>query len=112
MVRFKEDGQFLSSRRWVWTFLCQFLVLAEEVPVGLRLTWVMMASGERIVQEIPVYRVRLSRREVDAELTRLSPNAVVQITLPRRDVIKKAAHDWLWIVRKDELDVARAGEAE
>jgi len=26
--------------------------------------------------------------------------------------IKDAAHDWLWIVRKDELDVARAGEAE
>jgi hypothetical protein len=32
---------------------------------------------------------------------------VVQITLPLRDTIKDAAHDWLWIVRKDELDVPR-----
>lgn len=27
--------------------------------------------------------------------------------LPRRDTIKDAGHDWLRIVRKDELDVPR-----
>jgi hypothetical protein len=35
----------------------------------------------------------------------LRAGPVVQITLPRRDTIKDTAYDWLWIVRKDELDV-------
>ena len=158
---------FLSRPEVAPDFRCQFLVLAEEVPAGLRLTWLMLADGERIVQEIPVDRVRLSRRDVDAELTRLSLNAerwgmqparlesvyrrtvtipdhepvftdvfaasggyvwlrgfstseevtwtrhslrgdpVVQVALSRRDVIKDAAHDWLWIVRRGEFDVPR-----
>jgi len=158
---------FLSSPEVAPDLRCQFLVLAEELPLGLRLTWVMLPDGERIVQEIPVDRVRLSRRDVDAVFTRLSGNAerwgtqparlesvyrrtvtipdhepvftdafaasggyvwlrgfptsdqvtwtryslrgepAVRITLPRRDTIKDAAHDWIWIVRKDELDVPR-----
>ena len=115
----------------------------------------------------PLQLPRLSRRDVDAELTRLSLNAerwgmqparlesvyrrtvtipdhepvftdvfaasggyvwlrgfstseevtwtrhslrgdpVVQVALSRRDVIKDAAHDWLWIVRRGEFDVPR-----
>jgi hypothetical protein len=166
-VRPSVRQPFLSRPELTLDFRCQFLVLAEEVPVGLRLTWVMLPDGERIVQEIPVDRVRLSRRDVDVVFTRLSQNAerwgtqparlesvyrrtvtipdhepvftnafaasggyvwlrgfptsdqvtwtrsslrgetVVRITLPRRDTIKDAAHDWLWIVRKDELDVPR-----
>jgi hypothetical protein len=47
MVRFREDGQFLSSPEVGLDFRCQFQILAEEVPVRLRLTWPMMASGER-----------------------------------------------------------------
>jgi hypothetical protein len=66
---------FLSRPEVAPDLRCQFLVLAEEVPVGLRLTRVMLADGERTVHEIPVDRVRLSRRDVDAELTRLSLNA-------------------------------------
>jgi len=34
-------------------------------------------------------------------------NPVVQIALSRRDVIRDAAHDWLWIVGRGELDVPR-----
>ena len=83
---------------------CQRVVHQPNESVGLG---VGLPDGERIVQEIPVDRVRLSRRDVDAVFTRLSRDAAVQITLPRRDTIKDAAHDWLWLVRKDELDVPR-----
>jgi hypothetical protein len=166
-VRPSVPQPFLSSPEVGLDFRCQFLVLAEEVPVGLRLTWVMLPHGESIVQEIPVDRVRLSRKDVDAVFTRLSGNAdqwgtqparlesvyrrtvtipdhepvfthafaasggyvwlrgfstseevtwtryslrgkpAVRITLPRRDTIKDAAHDWLWIVRRGEFDVPR-----
>jgi hypothetical protein len=167
-VRPSVPQPFLSSPEVALDFRCQFLVLAEEVPVGLRLTWVMLPHGERTVQEIPVDRVRLSRRDVDAVFTRLSSgNAdrlrtqparlesvyrrtvtipehqpvftgafaasggyvwlrgfpttdqvtwtryslrgepAVRITLPRGDTIRDAEDDWLWIVRKDELDVPR-----
>ena len=37
----------------------------------------------------------------------LRGDPVVRITLPRGDTIKDAAHDWLWIVGKDDLDVPR-----
>jgi hypothetical protein len=167
-VRPSVPQPFLSSPEVGLDFRCQFLVLAEEVPVGLRLTWVMLPHGERTVQEIPVDRTRLSRREVDAVFARLSSSnadrwgtqparlesayrrtvtipehqpvftgafaasggyvwlrgfptsdqvtwtrhslrgePAVRITLPRGDTVKDAAYDWLWIVRKDELDVPR-----
>ena len=32
---------------------------------------------------------------------------LVQFTLSRRDVIKDAVHDWLWIVRRGEFHVPR-----
>jgi hypothetical protein len=53
MVRFKEDGRVLSSPEVDLDFRCQFLVPAEEVPVGLRLTWVMMAVGRGRVGRAP-----------------------------------------------------------
>lgn len=37
----------------------------------------------------------------------LRGDPVLQVALSRRDVIKDAAHDWLWIVQRGELDVPR-----